>query len=212
MRRAQDWATVGVAAVVRRSNGTIENRAIALTNMSPTPLRARAAEETLRTPDDVGAAAQVIAEGSDPPSDTSGSAEYRRHLATARGGPATVDGIEIVPDPPQTPLFHILLRGDRKRLADAALSLAEERKVFLFADPSSTTTPSWQRHEVMVGEVTLLLRPGEVAISTQRSWCGPPERDSQIVTAKPRPDSNRRNPLTGPTMRTARGESTGCLR
>lgn len=81
-RRAQDWATVGVAAVVRRSNGTIENTAIALTNMGPTPLRARAAEEALRTPDDVGAAAQVIAEGSDPPSDTSGSAEYRRHLAT----------------------------------------------------------------------------------------------------------------------------------
>ena len=81
-RRAQDWATVGVAAVVRGSNGTIENVAIALTNMSPTPIRARAAEEALRTPDDVGAAAQVVAEGSDPPSDTSGSAEYRRHLAT----------------------------------------------------------------------------------------------------------------------------------
>jgi len=81
-RRAQDWATVGVAAVVRGSNGTIENAAIALTNMSPTPIRARAAEEALRTPDDVGAAAQVVAEGSDPPSDTSGSAEYRRHLAT----------------------------------------------------------------------------------------------------------------------------------
>src|SRR5207253_71148 len=40
-RRAQDWATVGVAAVVRRSNGTIEERAIALTNMGPTPVRAR---------------------------------------------------------------------------------------------------------------------------------------------------------------------------
>jgi hypothetical protein len=35
--------------------------------------------------------------------------------------------------------------------------------VFLFADPSSTTSPSWQRHEVMVGEVTLALEPAEVA-------------------------------------------------
>jgi carbon-monoxide dehydrogenase medium subunit len=81
-RRAQDWATVGVAAVVRRSNGTIEDRAIALTNMGPTPVRARAAEAALRTADDVAAAAEEAAVESDPPSDTSGSADYRRHLAT----------------------------------------------------------------------------------------------------------------------------------
>src|SRR5207302_6085297 len=41
-RRAQDWATVAVAAVVRR-NGTDE-AAIALANMGATPLRATAAE------------------------------------------------------------------------------------------------------------------------------------------------------------------------
>ncbi len=87
---------------------------------------------------------------------------YRDHARALAAALATVDRIEIVPDPPQTPLFHILLRGDRERLADAALSVAEERKVFLFADPSPTTSPRWQRHEVMVGDVTLLLEPGEV--------------------------------------------------
>jgi len=81
-RRAQDWATVGVAAVIRRSNGTIDEAAIALTNMGPTPVRARAAEGVLKTPGDIDAASQVVADESDPPSDTSGSAEYRRHLAT----------------------------------------------------------------------------------------------------------------------------------
>jgi threonine aldolase len=84
---------------------------------------------------------------------------HARALASALG---TLDGLEVVPDPPQTPLFHIHLRGDRERLADAALTLAEERKVFLFADPSSTTSPSWQRHEVMVGDVTFGLEPDEV--------------------------------------------------
>jgi threonine aldolase len=87
---------------------------------------------------------------------------YRDHARALAAALATVDRIEIVPDPPQTPLFHILLRGERERLADAALSVAEERKVFLFADPSPTTSPRWQRHEVMVGDVTLLLEPGEV--------------------------------------------------
>jgi threonine aldolase len=88
------------------------------------------------------------------------------HLAHARAIAAAltdVDGVEVVPDPPQTPLFHVLLRGDRERLADAALDIAETRKVFLFADPSSTTSPSWQKLEVMVGEVTLALEADEVA-------------------------------------------------
>jgi carbon-monoxide dehydrogenase medium subunit len=80
-RRAQDWATVGVTAIVRRSNGTIEDAAIAFTNMGPKPVRATAAEQALHTPDDVDAAAEASIEGTDPPTDTNGSADYRRHLA-----------------------------------------------------------------------------------------------------------------------------------
>jgi carbon-monoxide dehydrogenase medium subunit len=92
-RRAQDWATVGVAAVVRRSNGTVEDAAIALTNMGPTPVRARTAEATLRSVDDVAAAAESVAAESDPPSDTAGSAEYRRHLATVLARRALAEAI-----------------------------------------------------------------------------------------------------------------------
>ena len=88
---------------------------------------------------------------------------YAAHARAITAALAGVEGIEVVPDPPQTPLFHVLLRGDRERLADAALGTAEERKVFLFADPDSTTSPSWQKLEVMVGEVTLALEPDEVA-------------------------------------------------
>ena len=77
-RRAQDWATVGVAVVVKRRNGGAESAAISLVNMGATPLRARAAEEAVVTGDDPGA---VAGDGTDPPSDTNGSADYRRHLA-----------------------------------------------------------------------------------------------------------------------------------
>jgi threonine aldolase len=87
---------------------------------------------------------------------------YLQHARALAAALATVDGLEVVPDPPQTPLFHILLRGDRERLGDAALSIAEQRKVFLFADADPTTSPSWQRHEVLVGDGTLQLEPGEV--------------------------------------------------
>jgi aerobic carbon-monoxide dehydrogenase medium subunit len=74
-RRAQDWATVGVAAV--RENGGAR---IALTNMGSTPLRATAVEEALRAGADAAAAAERAAEGTSPPSDVNGSAEFRQHL------------------------------------------------------------------------------------------------------------------------------------
>jgi carbon-monoxide dehydrogenase medium subunit len=80
-RRAQDWATVGVTAVVRRSNGTIDSAAIAFTNMAPKPVRASAAEQALTAPSDIEAAVEASLEATDPPSDTQGSADYRRHLA-----------------------------------------------------------------------------------------------------------------------------------
>jgi aerobic carbon-monoxide dehydrogenase medium subunit len=79
-RRAQDWATVGVTAIVR-SNGSVDGSAIVFTNMGPKPVRATAAELALKTPGDIEAAAEASLEGTDPPSDTQGSAEYRRHLA-----------------------------------------------------------------------------------------------------------------------------------
>jgi carbon-monoxide dehydrogenase medium subunit len=82
-RRAQDWATVGVAAIVRRSNGTIGDASIAFTNMGTTPVRATAAEQKLAgaSPDGVAAAAEAAADGTSPPSDVNASAEFRQVLA-----------------------------------------------------------------------------------------------------------------------------------
>jgi aerobic carbon-monoxide dehydrogenase medium subunit len=79
-RRSQDWALVGVAAVLMRSNGKVTGGAVALTNMGETPIRASAVEEALAEGADPASAAQGAAEGTNPPSDTFGSAEYRREL------------------------------------------------------------------------------------------------------------------------------------
>ncbi|MGH3076620.1 MAG: FAD binding domain-containing protein [Gaiellaceae bacterium] len=80
-RRAQDWATVGVAAVVERSNGDISRAAIALTNMGATAVRARTAEEAIANGVPIDEAAKLASEGRNPPSDHSASAEFRAHLA-----------------------------------------------------------------------------------------------------------------------------------
>ncbi len=82
-RRAQDWAVVGAAAVVERSNGSIGSARIGLTNMGSTPVRATAAESALSgaDPSSVAEATSSADEGTSPSSDIAASAEYRRHLA-----------------------------------------------------------------------------------------------------------------------------------
>ncbi len=76
-RRAQDWAMVGVAALAGDGAGP----AVALTNMGERPLRAGGVEQALAGGADPATAAQRADEGTSPPSDTFGSAEYRRELS-----------------------------------------------------------------------------------------------------------------------------------
>jgi aerobic carbon-monoxide dehydrogenase medium subunit len=84
-RRAQDWATVGVAALVVRTNGAVEGASIGLVGMGGTPLRAGAAEAALAGGSSIPDAAALLADGTEPPSDQAGSSEYRAHLATVVG-------------------------------------------------------------------------------------------------------------------------------
>jgi carbon-monoxide dehydrogenase medium subunit len=85
-RVAQAWSIVAVAAAVRREDGRIAEARIGLTNMGPTPLRARQVEEALTgaeaTPEAVAAAAAHAAEETQPSSDLNAQADYRQHLVT----------------------------------------------------------------------------------------------------------------------------------
>lgn len=74
-RRAQDWAIVG-CSVIR--NGTT---GVALVNMGSTPLRATAVEQALAQGASAKDAAELAADGTEPPSDLNASPDYRRHLA-----------------------------------------------------------------------------------------------------------------------------------
>jgi carbon-monoxide dehydrogenase medium subunit len=86
VRVAHQWPIVAVAAAVRVDGGTIAEARVGLTNMGSTPLRARSVEEALvgqpATDEAVRAAAASAADGTNPPSDLNGDADYRRHLAT----------------------------------------------------------------------------------------------------------------------------------
>ncbi len=92
-RRAQDWATVGVAAIVQRRNGAVERASIGLVGMGGTPLRASAAEAALAGGSSVAAAAALLADGTEPPSDQAGSSAYREHLVTVVGRRALANAL-----------------------------------------------------------------------------------------------------------------------
>jgi carbon-monoxide dehydrogenase medium subunit len=72
VRRANDWAIVGVAAAGGR---------IALANMGPVPLRALAAERALAEGASAAEAAQLAADGTEPAEDIHAGRGYRQHLA-----------------------------------------------------------------------------------------------------------------------------------
>ena len=74
-RRAQDWAIVGVAAVGGGRPG------VGLVNMGAVPHRAEGVESALMAGAAPEEAAALADEGTDPPEDLHGDAEFRRHLA-----------------------------------------------------------------------------------------------------------------------------------
>jgi aerobic carbon-monoxide dehydrogenase medium subunit len=96
-RRSEDWAMVGVCAVVKSTGGTCEDVRIGLTNMGSVPLRATAAEEALRgqelTEANIAAAAEHAADGTNPPADLNASADYKRHLARVLTRRAITDAL-----------------------------------------------------------------------------------------------------------------------
>ena len=72
VRRAIDWAIVGVAATGGR---------IVLANMGPVPLRASAAEQALARGASIADAARLAADGTEPSEDIHADGDFRRHLA-----------------------------------------------------------------------------------------------------------------------------------
>jgi carbon-monoxide dehydrogenase medium subunit len=82
-RRAEDWAMVGVCALVKAEGGEIQDARVAFTNMAATPIRAEAVEAALRgqSIEAIASASEAAADGTDPPGDLNATPDYKRHLA-----------------------------------------------------------------------------------------------------------------------------------
>jgi aerobic carbon-monoxide dehydrogenase medium subunit len=84
-RKVGDFATAAAAVTLRMNGENVAQVAIALTNVGPTPLKARAAEDSLRgkalTDASIAAAADLAMSICDPAPDQRGDAEYKKAMA-----------------------------------------------------------------------------------------------------------------------------------
>ena len=88
---------------------------------------------------------------------------YLGHARAIAAGLASVPGITVVPDPPQVPMMHLLLRVGKDEYGKAARQLAAERAIWISPFAMPTADPGVQRIELSVGDATLEFEPAEVA-------------------------------------------------
>jgi len=88
--------------------------------------------------------------------------EYFARARELAAGLAALDGVDVVPDPPQTPFLHLHLRRDGEGLREAALDIAEERGIWLGRQFAATPLPAVQMLELPIGASTLELPVAEI--------------------------------------------------
>jgi threonine aldolase len=71
--------------------------------------------------------------------------------------------VEIVPDPPQTPMMHVHMRVEEKAFFDAVRQVAQEQGIFTWGWTFPGGTHSVRGVELTVGDATLTFSPSEVA-------------------------------------------------
>jgi threonine aldolase len=86
--------------------------------------------------------------------------DHARAIATAL---SAVPGVTVIPDPPQVPMMHLLLRTSEDDYASAARRLAAERGIWVSPSCRPTADPGVQRLELSVGDGTLGFEPAEIA-------------------------------------------------
>ncbi len=85
------------------------------------------------------------------------------HLRAVAAALAPLDGVAVVPDPPQAALCHLHLHVDPARYHDAALDVAEEHGVWSWERLAPTDRPDWWKVELHSSANLMAFTPDEAA-------------------------------------------------
>ena len=88
---------------------------------------------------------------------------YLAHARAIAAELAKIDGVDVVPDPPQTPMMHIHIRTTSKAALNGFRRIAKDERIWAFGITVPTDVPGVRRSELSVGEATLGFEPAEVA-------------------------------------------------
>jgi threonine aldolase len=87
---------------------------------------------------------------------------YLEHARAVADSLRDAPGVTVVPDPPQAPMLHLLLRTSPEAFVAAARRLATEQGLWTWPAAGTTGDPAVQRVELSVGDATLALTPAQV--------------------------------------------------
>jgi threonine aldolase len=109
---------------------------------------------------------------------------------------ARLDGVDVVPDPPQVAMLHVHVRGDLERVRDALYELAKERRTLIAGYFAPTAVARVQMTEITIGPSSLDVPTGEIA-----------ELYAELVSRAAK--SRRSAPRGAPSRRGARATGSG---
>ena len=87
---------------------------------------------------------------------------YYRHAVAVARALRKVPGVEVLPDPPQSPMMHLRLQVTVDELRARVIEVAKSDGIWSFPRPFATEGPGLQRCELSVGDATLELGADEV--------------------------------------------------
>jgi len=88
--------------------------------------------------------------------------KYYKHAVAIGRAVRDIPGVEVLPDPVQSPMMHLRLPVGLDELRARVIDIAESQKVWTFSRPFFSEGPMLQRCELQVGDATLELSAREI--------------------------------------------------
>jgi threonine aldolase len=87
---------------------------------------------------------------------------YYRHALAIAEAVRDLPGVEVLPDPVQSPMMHLRFSVAHDVLRERVVEIARTEKVWTFARPWASLGPRLQEFELHVGDATLQLSASEI--------------------------------------------------